>query len=197
MSNSDNPIILASSSPRREAILKGAGILFRVEPSGLEEGQKDRETPEAMVKRLALEKAKEVARRYVDDEPCWVLGADTTVVVGNEILEKPQDSQDAIRMLSILVGRSHIVWSGVALVRSDTASAHSFTCKSLVEMRSANLDEIQRYVKTGEPLGKAGAYAIQGKGSSLVTRVVGSETNVIGLPLEETLELIREVCRAR
>jgi len=122
----------------------------------------------------------------------WVLGADTVVVVDGRVLGKPKDSEHAVSLLRSLVGRHHRVITGIALVNSEALEMRTRAVESLVEMRSACEEEIRAYVATGEPLDKAGAYGFQGEGRRFVVRVVGSETNVIGLPLEETLALMRD-----
>ncbi len=122
-----------------------------------------------------------------------VLGADTIVVIDGDVLGKPADPEDAVRLLARLVGREHRVLTAVAVVASDR-SDRAATCvvTSRVTMRGATEAEIRRYVATGEPLDKAGAYAAQGEGRRFIERIEGSETNVIGLPIDETLELLRE-----
>ena len=120
-----------------------------------------------------------------------VLGADTIVVLDDTVLGKPRDAEHATHMLSRLCGRTHRVITGVAVTRSDTMEVREIQVESWVAMREAAIDEIQTYVATGEPLDKAGAYAVQGQGRRFVSHLEGSETNVIGLPVEETLALLR------
>ena len=146
-----------------------------------------------MADRLAREKALAVADRLGGGAARPVLAADTIVVCDGEVLGKPRDPGHAVELLSKLVGRSHVVITGVALAHtraSGTDDVESFHVSSNVRMRPADRDEIERYVAGGEPLDKAGAYAVQGEGRKFVEAVDGSETNVIGLPMEETLALL-------
>jgi septum formation protein len=186
------PLVLASASPRRKQLLEGAGVPFEILPAGIEELGQAGETPEAMVLRLASEKALAVARRVGSSPRRVVLGADTLVVLGEEVLGKPRDAADAAVILGRLVGHTHRVLTGVAVVSSDTLRAWEHVVASHVRMRPAGPDEIRRYVATGEPLDKAGAYAAQGQGRDFIEEIVGSESNVIGLPVDETLGLLRE-----
>jgi len=185
-------LILASASPRRRELLSRAGVSFEVVPAAIDEAARPGEAPEALAERLAREKAIEVARRLgaVPSRP--VLGSDTIVVIDGEVLGKPEDARHAEALLGRLVGRTHRVTTGVALARSRDLAVRSFVVTSLVTMRRASAEEIRRYVATGEPLDKAGAYGLQGEGRRFVTAVEGSESNVIGLPLDETLALLRE-----
>lgn len=186
------PLVLASGSPRRRELLAGAGIAFEVIPAGIEEHARSGETPEALVVRLAHEKALAVARRLAPGPRRLVLGADTLVVLDGEILGKPRDAAEAEVMLTRLAGRTHRVLTGVALARSDGPELRACRVASEVRMRPASSGEIRRYVATGEPLDKAGAYALQGRGRAFVVGVEGSTSNVIGLPVDETLALLRE-----
>jgi septum formation protein len=185
-------LILASASPRRRELLARAGIAFEVLPAEIEESARPGESPEALAERLAREKAVAVARRLGPGAGRLVLGSDTIVVLDGEVLGKPSDERHAEALLGRLVGRTHRVTTGVALARSADLAVRSFTVTSLVTMRRAGREEIRRYVATGEPLDKAGAYGLQGEGRRFVTAVEGSESNVIGLPLDETLALLRE-----
>ena len=182
-------LVLASASPRRRELLAKAGAAFRVLPAEIDEAPLPGETAEALVRRLAREKAGTVASR-LGRAPHWVLGADTVVVVGDDILGKPADAEHAEQLLGRLLGRTHRVVTGVAVVATATGQTHSRVVTSRVTMRPADAAEIRAYVATGEPLDKAGAYALQGLGRSFVERVEGSESNVIGLPLAETAELL-------
>jgi MAF protein len=132
-----------------------------------------------------------VARRLGPAPARWVLGADTIVVIDGEVLGKPDDEAHALVLLRRLVGRSHRVFTGVALVASDTLAERHAVVESSVSMRAADERELRDYVASGESLDKAGAYAAQGIGRRLIEKIEGSETNVIGLPLEETLALLR------
>lgn len=185
-------LVLASASPRRRDLLTRAAVRFVVEPADIEELSRPGEAPAALAERLAREKAAHVAARP-ERRGEVVLGSDTIVVLGGDVLGKPRDTAHARELLGRLVGREHEVITGVAVGREGDAGAewHSCTVRSRVTMHAASADEIERYVATGEPLDKAGAYAFQGEGRRFVRSVEGSETNVIGLPLEETLELLR------
>ena len=187
------PLVLASGSPRRRELLRGAGVAFEILPADIEERARSGEAPHALAERLALEKAQVVAQRLGPRPPRGVLGADTIVVVDADVLGKPVDPEDAVRLLARLVGRAHRVLTAVALVESAGLRARSLVIESRVVMRAAGEDEIRRYVATGESLDKAGAYAAQGEGRRFIERIEGSVSNVIGLPLEETLALLREV----
>ena len=187
------PVVLASASPRRREILTRAGLEFDVVVSEVSEEALPDESPETLVERLAREKALAVAIRLADRPRCCVIGADTVVVLGESVLGKPVDAEHAVALLTRLAGREHRVLTGVAVVDSGSLCVRSLSLESRVLMRSLDEDEIRRYVATGEPLDKAGAYALQGEGRQLVTRVHGSESNVIGLPLTETLALLAEI----
>jgi septum formation protein len=187
------PLVLGSGSPRRRELLARAGIAFEVLPADIDESARDGEEPAAFALRLAREKAQAVATRVGATPRRLVLGADTIVVIDGDVLGKPVDAEDAVRLLGRLVGREHRVYTAVAVLASDRIE-HAATCvvASGVAMRAAGEDEIRRYVATGEPLDKAGAYAAQGEGRRFIARIEGSESNVIGLPIDETLALLRE-----
>ncbi|HEX3026603.1 MAG TPA: Maf family protein [Clostridia bacterium] len=171
-------LILASSSPRREEILRNAGYEFEVIPSRVDENLPEPLPPEETVTRLAVLKAGEIFSQYPD---AVVLGADTVVSVGGKILGKPKDEQDAAGMLEKLSGRTHEVFSGVALMADGRRE--SFAEKSQVCFYPLGQELIKRYTATGEPLDKAGAYGIQGFGSLLVREITGDYYNVMGLPV--------------
>jgi septum formation protein len=178
-------LILASQSPRRAELLRAAGIAFEASPADVDESVRDGENPEQYVRRLAVEKAEAGARRHPGRV---VLGADTTVVFDGEIMAKPEDEADATRMLRALSGRTHQVITGVALAGpAGTRQAAAFTDVSMREMTD---EEIARYIATGEPMDKAGAYGIQGRAAAFVTRVDGSYTNVVGLPVALVCRLL-------
>ena len=186
------PLVLGSGSPRRRELLARAGLAFEVVPADIDEVALPGEEPAALAERLAREKAQAVAARVGAPPRRLVLGADTIVVVDGDVLGKPRDADDAVRLLGRLVGRAHVVLTGVALVASDRVDAVATrVVASRVSMRGASDDEIRRYVATGEPLDKAGAYAAQGEGRRFIESIDGSESNVIGLPLDETLALLR------
>jgi septum formation protein len=177
-------LVLASGSPRRRAFLEQLGLAFTVTPAELDERVHQGELPAAYVERLAREKAQAVAARHLGAR---VLAADTTVVLDEEILGKPADAAEALSMLRGLCGRTHRVLTGVALA-GETLRAR--VVETRVVFREASEAELSWYVATGEPLDKAGAYGLQGIGGFLVRRIEGSHSNVIGLPLAETLELL-------
>lgn len=183
-------LVLASASPRRREILTDAGIDFEVAPSSIDEQPRPGETARALVERLAREKALDVARALAGGPPRPVLGADTIVVLDGEILGKPRDEDHAVAMLARLVGRGHEVLTAIALAWSDGRAVESQVVATRVVMRAATRAELVEYVGLGESLDKAGAYALQGGARRFVTEVAGSRTNVIGLPLEETLALL-------
>jgi septum formation protein len=185
-------LVLASASPRRRALLADAGVAFTVMPAHIDESARAAETPRALVVRLALEKARAVAAKLSAAPRRLVLGSDTIVVLGEDVLGKPRDPAHARELLGRILGRRHTVLTGVALVDAANGAERSACVASDVVMRSANDDEVRAYVAGGEPLDKAGAYALQGEGRKFVERVIGSETNVIGLPLDETLALLRD-----
>lgn len=184
-------LILASASPRRRKLLLAAGVPFEVIPADIPEQQKGDESPIDFVRRLAADKAFAVCSRIAGGPARLVLGADTIVVVDDCVLGKPDDLEHASQLLARLLGRSHRVITGVAVVDSARRAIWEVQVTSEVCMRAASKEEREAYVATGEGLDKAGAYALQGEGRRFVEHVVGSETNVIGLPIEETLELLR------
>jgi len=186
------PLVLASASPRRSDLLRRAGIRFEVRPAGIPELEQPGEAPVAFAQRLARGKALAVAEQIGASPPRLVLGADTIVVLDGDVLGKPRDSDHALELLERLTGREHSVVTAVALVASDTLRIRQVAVTSRVEMRAVERDELIAYVATGESLDKAGGYAVQGGARSFVTRIHGSETNVIGLPLDETVELLGE-----
>lgn len=184
-------LVLASASPRRREILAAADVRFDVHPSDVEERTRPDEAPEDLARRLAIEKALDVARRFDIDPPRPVLGADTIVVAeGDTVLGKPRDEEHAVQLLERLMGRTHRVMTGIALVASGGREIGSEVVTSEVEMRPATREELVEYVAVGESLDKAGGYALQGEGRRFIVSVKGSETNVIGLPIDETLALL-------
>jgi septum formation protein len=184
-------LLLASGSPRRRALLDGAGIRFEIQRPDIVEERAPGEAPEALARRLADAKAAAVAQRVGPVPRRWVLAADTIVVLADQVLGKPQDPEHAVELLGQLVGRTHRVLTAVTLLDSAAGTPHRTLVESTVRMRGATRAEIVRYIATGESLDKAGAYALQGAGRRFVTTVEGSESNVIGLPLEQTLALLK------
>ncbi len=183
-------LVLASGSPRRKRLLEDMGLAFTIQPADVCEDALPSETPRALVERLALAKAGAIAAEH--PHPTVVLGSDTVVVLGGDVLGKPRDPEHAVELLSRLVGQTHQVLTGVALMSGDGSLRKVVCVESRVVMRPAEQEELRRYVATGESLDKAGAYALQGEGRRFVVRVEGSETNVIGLPVDETFALLRE-----
>jgi septum formation protein len=185
------PLVLASSSPRRRSLLARAGLRFALAPADVDESPLPGESPEALTRRLAAQKARVAAS--APGPARVVLGADTLVVLDGEVLGKPRDAEQAVSHLSRLMGRTHRVLTAVAVMRTDPPALRERLVESCVTLRPASAREIRAYVATGEPLDKAGAYALQGEGRRFVERIAGSESNVIGLPLEETLAALREL----
>ena len=179
-------LILASSSPRRQELLRSAGIVFEVDAAGLAEIQRAGEAPLDFALRMAWEKARAVFGRRPQDA---VLGADTIVVVDGEVLGKPSDAADAARMLRALSARAHEVTTAVCLLAPSIEETAAET--SLVTMSAISEDEIQSYVASGEPLDKAGAYAVQGGASRWVRRIEGCYFNVVGLPVPRVYEMLQ------
>ena len=209
-------LILASASPRRQELLRNAGIPFEVQPADIDETPLDDEVPRECAVRLAREKALAVSRTRPRE---YVLGADTIVVVDEMILGKPSDADDAARILRLLSGRTHDVITGVCLAgpvasKNDTriaaspestneslttgnrqlATAFERTASetTLVTMSNLSDEEIHEYVSTGEPMDKAGAYAIQGMASRWIPRIEGDYSNVVGLPVALVCRMLRE-----
>ena len=181
-------LVLASASPRRAALLARAGYAFDVVPANVDESRRPAETAAAYVERLARNKAAAVAGRYPER---FVIGADTAVVVDGAVLGKPRDADDAARMLRLLSGRAHEVLTGVAVRRGARCVVAVET--SMVHFAVLGAGQITRYVGTGEPADKAGAYGLQGNGGRFVTRVDGSRSNVVGLPLGRLERLLAEL----
>jgi septum formation protein len=186
-------LVLASASPRRREILSQLGAAFRVEPSGIDERIFPGEQPEPHVARLAREKALEVRQRLTSDasQPC-LLAADTIVVIDGQVLGKPVDDDDALRMLERLSGRAHRVLTGLFAcdVGGDWQAARLLCTE--VQFRTLDARAARAYVASGEGRDKAGSYAIQGLGAGLVREIAGSYTNVVGMPAAETLDLLIE-----
>ncbi len=188
------PLVLASGSPRRRELLTTAGLHFAVRPADIDETPLPDEGPTNYVRRLSIEKAAASMNSPLASSTELVLAADTTVEAKGEILEKPLDEDDAYRMLRMLSGRSHLVHTGVTVSAPVTGARRSSTIVVTTKVTFADLDDesIDWYLKTGEAMDKAGAYGIQGAAAAFVERIDGSVTNVIGLPLAETLALLRE-----
>ena len=182
-------IILASASPRRRELLRQIGIDFTIDPADVDERVLPGESPEAYAVRVALDKARIAAQRAGTGV---VIAADTIVVLDNAILGKPSDDEDAERMLMMLSGRTHQVITGIAIMDPAAGKTLTRTSTTNVRFRELSPDEIRWYVRTGEPLDKAGAYGIQEKGSLFISRIEGCYFNVVGLPLSLLGEMLLE-----
>ncbi len=180
-------LVLASASPRRQELLRNAGICFEVQPAHIPEDPSLGEDAKGCAERLAREKAAVVARKRPHDA---VLGADTVVAIDGQILGKPADRLDAARMLRMLSGREHRVITGVALV----VGGQWFVASEITNVTFSEIteEEIADYVATGEPMDKAGAYAIQGIASRWIPRIEGDYSNVVGLPVALVYRLLRD-----
>lgn len=180
-------LILASSSPRRRELLAGLGLDFHAEPAGIDETPAPGEAADDYTRRMAREKAITVGRQRPD---AWILGSDTTVAVDGKIFGKPADAAEARRMLETLSGRWHEVMSAVTLAGNEAED----TLLNVTRVRFADLpaDWIESYIAGGEPVDKAGAYGIQGQAALWIPELEGSYTGVMGLPLFETAQLLRQ-----
>jgi nucleoside triphosphate pyrophosphatase len=184
-------LILASNSPRRRELLRNAGLNFEVIPSNIPEVRREGEPPEDFVCRVASEKALDVVRRFPPG--AIVLGADTIVVCRGQVLEKPSSVEAAHQFLRLLSGTTHQVVTGMGVVRAPgeiTFLGHETT---LVTFRQLDEDEIVQYVRSGEPMDKAGGYGIQGLASKFVTRIEGCYFNVVGLPVARVWAALRSL----
>ena len=184
----ESTLVLASASPRRQELLRNAGISFTVQAADIDETPLADEKAEQYARRLAREKALAVARLRPQDH---VLGADTIVVVDGAILGKPRDAADAARMLRLLSGRTHEVITGVCLVKAGGSEVVVSSETTRVTMNELSDAEIQAYVASGEPMDKAGAYAIQGMASRWIPRIEGDYSTVVGLPVALVYDLLR------
>lgn len=181
-------LILASQSPRRIELLKGLGLKFEIIPASVEETLHPHRSPEENAVAIAAEKASHVAR---DNPGAYVLGADTLVALNGSLLGKPRNARDAERMLHQLSGRAHKVITGVVLI--DHQGVHwEQAVTSTVHIKPLDDAAIQEYIATGEPMDKAGAYAIQGRGADLVASWSGSWSNIVGLPTDTVCSLLEQ-----
>jgi septum formation protein len=188
-----NMLFLASASPRRSELLSQAGFAFKVQPADIPEDPHPYEDPIVYVTRLARAKAQAVYDQ-LGDPSAVVLGADTTVIVDDQILGKPVDAADAARMLRLLSGRAHVVATGIALVTAD--AAHATVDVTTVYFNGLTGEEIDDYIATGEPMDKAGAYGIQGRAACWIPRIEGCYFNVVGLPVARVAALIQSLPKA-
>jgi septum formation protein len=189
------PLVLASGSPRRQALLCTLGLHFEVVPSALKEpAPDDGEPPASYARRMACLKGADIAGNYPDNV---VLAADTIVVRDDTVLGKPRTREDALTTLLSLAGRDHEVITGICLVHKRAGLALSRSVSTIVTMAEQDRDTLAAYVATAEPMDKAGSYGIQGVGGFLVSTINGSYSNVVGLPVHETLEMLREAGAVR
>lgn len=186
-------MILASASPRRKELLEQAGVEFEIIPAVGEEVITD-SLPQQAVLDLSAQKAAEVAAKVQGD--AIVLGADTVVAFGGRILGKPKDEADAKQMLSMLSGNMHSVYTGVSIVvkQSGESRPYSFYEETEVTMYPLTEEQIISYIRSGEPMDKAGAYGIQGKGAVFIEKIQGDYNNVVGLPIARVFRTLEEVC---
>lgn len=190
LSHPIRPLILASASPRRQQLLALLGVPFRVKPADIDETPPDGHTPEEVALSLARQKAMAVIGEVQD---ALVLGADTIVVCDGAILGKPGDAEDALRMLRCLNGREHLVVTGVALLevaQGEVVREQGEVVRTRVWFRNVTEEHLRRYVATGEPMDKAGAYGAQGYGSTLIERIDGCYFNVVGLPVSRVCAML-------
>ncbi len=185
----EKKIILASQSPRRKAFLEELGLSFRTIASSLDETREEGESPQTFVERMACEKAKDVCKHYPD---AWILSADTIVYIEDKVFGKPESDEAAIEMLMTLCGREHNVMTGYCLACYGLKINIVERVRTRVRFVEFSKEIARAYVQTGEPLDKAGSYGIQGKGGALVEGINGSYSNVVGLPLAETLALLQK-----
>ena len=188
MISGSRKIILASSSPRRKALLEQVGLRFEIRPAEVDEQIRDGESPIAYVLRIAEQKALNVAGNA---KGSWIIGADTIVYLDGEIFGKPVGKEAAHRMLQKLSGREHTVITGFCIYASDTEESIKDYNQTNVMLKQLTDAEIEGYVNTGEPFDKAGGYAIQGIGSFMVKAINGSYTNVVGLPVCEVVAALQ------
>jgi len=181
-------LILASASPRRRDLLDQIGVRFRCDPANIDESLQPGEKPAAYVERMAREKALAVAARHPNDDIA-VLAADTSVVIDEDVLGKPADHFEGLGMLARLSGRSHSVMTGICLVTPHSA-IQSQVVETKVRFLQLTREQCEAYLATDEPWDKAGAYAIQGLAGAFVSAIEGSYSNVVGLPLAETWQLL-------
>lgn len=184
-------LILASASARRAEILRDAGLSFVVLSSAVDETPYENESPHDLVERLASAKAELAAARAIG--PAIIIGADTVISLDGHVLGKPRSSDDARRMLEKLSGRTHSVVTGVALIRLPDSERRTFVESTLVHFAALSPEQITRYLATGEPHDKAGAYAIQGHAGRFIPRIEGCYFNVVGLPLSRLYHALTEL----
>ncbi|OGO02891.1 MAG: septum formation protein Maf [Chloroflexi bacterium RBG_13_52_14] len=182
-------IILASASPRRKELLEKIGLKFEVEPSNYAEDMYSKLSPDELARAISLEKAKVVASKHKN---AIVIAADTFIVFRGKIMGKPSTEAEAREMLTTLKGKSHSVITGFTILDTDEKKVLSRSVETIIHVKNLTSEEIDAYVKSKEPLDKAGAYAIQGLGSVIVERIEGDYFNVMGLPLSSLAESLKE-----
>lgn len=183
-------LILASASPRRKELLENLGYEFQIIPADIDETVNGSKSPEEIVKELALQKASHIANNI--DYPAVIIGSDTIVVIDNTILGKPENTEDAYKMLKLLSGRSHQVISGIAIIDTSNNNKIVESASSDVYFRPISEKEITDYISTKEPMDKAGAYAIQGLASTFIEKINGCYNNIVGLPLFKVTRALKE-----
>lgn len=186
-------ILLASQSPRRKQLMALLPWPFEVQIKEVEEKIDSRLTPALNVQNLAKQKAEAVAQECVNQ---WIIGADTVVCYQGSIMGKPKDKEDAHRMLRLLSGKTHQVYTGVAIICKSKGICHTFYQETQVTMQILSDDEIESYIKTGEPLDKAGAYGIQGYGARYISEIQGDYYNVMGLPVHALYQQLNKWIQA-
>jgi len=185
--NENNPLVLASTSPRRRAILNQIGIPFEPVGSMIKEAHCEKIEPADIACQMAAQKVESVQHVYKNR---WILGADTIVVIDKTIFGKPNDSGECKEMLSSLKGKTHEVITGFCIHHPERKAVHLEAVITKVKIKELSNIEIEAYINTGEPFGKAGAYAIQGIGSFMIEKINGSYTNVVGLPVCEVVSAL-------
>ena len=182
------PIILASASPRRQELLANLGLPFEIKVSDVDESMDEQMSPAQQVEQLAERKATAVAAQLNQG---LVIGADTLVVLNQSVLGKPADRQEAIEMIKRLQGRSHEVFTGLAVIDAATGKTVVTHQATAVRFKPMTVEQIERYVDTGEPYDKAGAYAVQGKASIFIDSIRGCYFNVVGLPVAKLADVLK------
>lgn len=182
-------IVLASASPRRKEILELTGLRFRIDPSRYEETLDHTVNPHVLAKRLSLEKARAVAGKYKD---ALIIAADTFIAFKGKLLGKPHTSKEALKMLTMLNGKSHLVITGYTVLDTGTGGKITRSAETKVWLKKMTAQEIDAYVATKEPIDKAGAYAIQGRGAVILKKIEGDYLNVVGLPLFDLADSLKK-----
>lgn len=183
-------IILASQSPGRKQVLEEAGFVFDVVPGGYEEDMKAAANPEELVLKLSVGKARDVAKNFKD---AIIIGADTVGVFEGKVLGKPHTKEKSLEMIGAMNGKMHLMLTGLTIIDTETGKEISKCVETKIWFKNSTSEEIEEYVNTEEGLKKAGAYAYQGLGRKLVERVEGSETNILGMPLEALREMLADL----